>query len=395
MTRIDYPLGGDTWDDRELAAIKAVMDSGKFTMGPRVREFETRFAEHFGARHAVMTNSGSSANLIGVMACLYHPRHRLSPGDEVIVPAISWSTTYFPVHQAGLKLRFVDVDPKTLNLDADQVRRAITPKTRAVFAVNLLGNPNDFDGLRRVADDSGLLLLEDNCEGMGARFGGRHTGTFGLFGTFSTYFSHHISTMEGGVVITDDEDLYHILLSLRSHGWVREQPAHSKLRTKIDPFIEMYRFVLPGYNVRPLEISGAIGVEQLQKLPQIVDQRRANAAAFKNLFGDFAHVRIQRETGESSWFAFAMTLTGELAGRRAAVVDAFTRNGVECRPIVAGNFVNNPVMAHLDHSVSGSLGAADDIDANGLYLGNHPRDIRPQLAAVRDILDGVASGRNA
>lgn len=395
MIRIDYPLGGDTWDEREINAIKAVMDSGKFTMGPCVREFEKRFAAHFGGRYAVMVNSGSSANLIGVMACLYHPRHRLSPGDEVIVPAISWSTTYFPVHQAGLKLRFVDVDPETLNLDAEVVRRAITPKTRAVFAVNLLGNPNDFDGLRKVCDNNGLLLLEDNCEGMGARFGDNHTGTFGLFGTFSTYYSHHISTIEGGVVITDDEDLYHILLSLRSHGWIREQPAHSKLRTKIDPFVEMYRFVLPGYNVRPLEMSGAIGIEQLLKLPKIIEERRANAATFKELFGDFAHARIQRETGESSWFAFPLALRGALFGRRAAVVDAFTRNGIECRPIVAGNFLKNPVMAHLDHSVFGSFDAADDIDANGFYLGNHPRDIRPQLTAVREILDGIASGRNA
>src|ERR1035437_4387009 len=198
-----FPLATSSWDGAERAAIQRVVDSDRFTMGPEVKAFEKEFAAHFGTGYAVMVNSGSSANLIAVAAAVLNEETRLKPGDEVLVPAVSWSTTYFPLHQYGLRLKFVDIHPETLNMDLELARDAIGPRTRAVMAVNLLGNPNDFATLRQLCREFDLVLIEDNCESMGAEFEGRAAGTFGALGSFSTFFSHHISTMEGGVVVTD------------------------------------------------------------------------------------------------------------------------------------------------------------------------------------------------
>ena len=339
-----------------------------------------------------MVNSGSSANLLAIAALVYHPEKLLRAGDEIIVPAVSWSTTFFPPHQYGLKLLFVDVDRDTLNIDITKLEAAITPRTKAVFAVNLLGNPNDFRRLRAICERYGLLLIEDNCEAMGARFEGRNAGAFGICGTFSTFFSHHISTMEGGVVVTEDTVLFRTMLSLRAHGWTREQPPDSHLALTGDPFCNLFRFVLPGYNLRPLEMSGAVGREQLKKLPAFVAERRRNASLCKEVLGGIDGIRLQREVGESSWFGFSLLLEGRLAGRRRELVEALRANGIECRPIAAGNFLRNPVIRFIDHTVSGSVDVADDIDNNGLFIGNHHYDLAEQLEYCRRVLDHFVVG---
>ncbi len=385
-----YPLASTTWDGAEHAALDDVIASGRFTMGPRVRAYEDAFAAHFGKRHAVMTSSGSTANLLAIASAFWHPDLGWTAGDEVIVPAVSWSTTYFPITQSGLRLRFVDIDPATLNIDLDQLEAAITPRTRAVFAVNLLGNPVDARRLRDICARNGIVLAEDNCESMGARFQGEHAGAFGLFGTFSSFFSHHICTMEGGMVITDDRKLYDTMLSMRAHGWVRDLPEDTHLAVDPDPFVRQFRFVLPGYNLRPLEMEGALGLPQLEKLPGFVAARRANAALFQREFDGLEFLDIQRETGESSWFGFAMVLKGRLADRRAALVQALQDARIECRPIVAGNFLANPVIDKLDHSVSGTVAAAENVDVNGLFVGNHHFPIQPQITRLREVVQAVA-----
>ncbi|NAZ83638.1 aminotransferase class V-fold PLP-dependent enzyme [Kineococcus sp. R8] len=385
VTTTRLPLATTTWDDAERAAMQRVIESGYFTMGAEVRSFERAFADTVGARYAVMVNSGSSANLLAVAAAVLAPGVDLAPGDEVIVPAVSWSTTYYPLQQYGLRLRFVDVDPLTLNLDLDAVRAACGPATKAVMAVNLLGNPNDFAHLQAICTENDLVLFEDNCEALGATFEGRAAGTFGLLGTYSTFFSHHISTMEGGVVVTDDEVLHHYLLSLRAHGWTRDLPDVNHVHDKTgDPFEDSFRFVLPGYNVRPLELSGALGQEQLKKLDDIVAGRRRNAERVTEALGAQPGVRLQQEIGESSWFGFSLVLQGNLSGRRRDLVTALTANGIECRPIVAGNFTKNPVMAHLDAVWPASLPAAEEVDRDGLFFGNHHYDIADALPAVVD-----------
>ena len=212
-----FKLASSTWDHKEIEAIQRVIKSDKYSMGDQVHEYEVDFAKFFGAKYAIMTSSGSTANLLMIAAMFFtkDESRRLSRGDEVIVPAVSWSTTYFPLQQYGLKVKFVDVDRETLNIDLEKLENAITDKTKVILAVNLLGNPNDFDRIQSLIGDKSITLLEDNCESLGATLGHKQAGTFGLMGTFSSFFSHHIATMEGGCVLTNDEEIYHILHLLK------------------------------------------------------------------------------------------------------------------------------------------------------------------------------------
>ena len=383
-----YPLANSSWDEEEYAAIRSVTESGMFSMGPRVAEFERAFAGWCGSKYCVMVNSGSSANLVMVGALRYRKEAPLMPGAEVIVPAVSWSTTYYPLYQYGLKLRFVDVDINTLNYDLEQLARAITPQTRAIMVVNLLGNPNDFARIRQIIGDRQIDIIEDNCESMGATFEGRQAGTHGIMGTFSAFFSHHISTMEGGMVVTDDEELYHILLALRAHGWTRNLPKENRITTpkSDDAFTESFRFVLPGYNVRPLEMSGAIGLAQLRKLPNLVAERRKNAEGFKAMLTDYPFLRTQQEIGESSWFGFSMLLGPDAPFAREDLIAAFNRQKIDVRPIVAGNFAKNEVLKWFDHSISGNLPNADIIDSAGLFIGNHHYPLDQEFALLREAI---------
>ncbi|WP_136635761.1 DegT/DnrJ/EryC1/StrS family aminotransferase [Pseudooceanicola onchidii] len=381
-----YPLATSSWDQSEQDAIQRVIASDRYSMGAEVAEFETKFAEFFGSKFAVMVNSGSSANLLMTAALFFtkNPALKLNRGDEIIVPAVSWSTTYAPLQQYGLHLKFVDIDLETLNYDLTALEEAVTDRTRAIMVVNLLGNPNDFDALTRIIDGRDIVVIEDNCESMGATFGGKQCGTFGVMGTFSCFFSHHISTMEGGMVVTDDEELYHVMLALRAHGWTRNLPKfnHVTGEKSDDPFEESFRFVLPGYNLRPLEMSGAIGLAQLEKLPDLIRGRRANGTLVQNALGNHPKFMIQREIGASSWFGFSLVIRPDTGLARADLVRDLTAAGFECRPIVAGNFAKNEVMAHFDYEVHGTLKNADYIDQHGLFVGNHHYPIPEAVEAL-------------
>lgn len=385
-----YELAASSWGQEEIAAIHRVVESGLFTMGQEVRAFEQEFARYFGAEHAVMVNSGSSANLIGVAALFFRKDRPLQRGDEIIVPAISWSTTYHPLQQYGLKLRFVDVALDTLNIDADQVEAAITPRTRAILAVSILGNPAALDTLRAIADRHGLILFEDNCESMDAELNGRKAGTFGDIGTFSFFFSHHISTMEGGMLITDDRELADLARSLRAHGWTRDLPPDTTLYEKgADSHYEAYRFILPGYNVRPLELSGAIGREQLRKLPAMTAARRANWAHFVERFGADERFIIQREVGRSSAFSFTLILNPSAKLDRQKVFTALREADIGFRIITGGCFLRHDVIKHYDYDCHGEIVNANLAHDHGFFVGNHPVDLTPQIDRLRDVLDTV------
>jgi CDP-6-deoxy-D-xylo-4-hexulose-3-dehydrase len=384
-----YPLATTTWDQKELDAIQSVIASGMYSMGPRVAQFEREFAAYTGSRYCVMCNSGSSANLLMVAALRFRKDKPLQAGDEIIVPAVSWSTTYHPLQQYGLKLKFVDVDRDTLNYDLDALQAAVGGATRAIMVVNLLGNPNDFARIERIVGARDIVVIEDNCESLGARVGGKQAGTFGAMGSYSAFFSHHISTMEGGMVVTDDEELYHIMLSVRAHGWTRNLPKENRVTgTKSDDaFVESFKFVLPGYNLRPLEMSGAIGSEQLKKLPAMVEDRRRNARKFLDVLKAYPQLRTQKEIGESSWFGFSMIVEPDAPFRRADVVRVFTKHGIDVRPIVAGNFAKNEVLRWFDYTVHGTLTNADDLDQNGLFIGNHHYALDEEFRTLRGALD--------
>jgi CDP-6-deoxy-D-xylo-4-hexulose-3-dehydrase len=353
-----------------------------------VKQFEEQFAKYVGTKYAVMFNSGSSANLAIFAALKYVNNSIISDGDHVIVPAVSWSTTYYPVHQLGLSLSLVDIDRLTMNVDIQKVREAITPRTKAILAVNLLGNPSDLLSLREIASENNLLLFEDNCESLGAKVDGKQAGTFGLAGTYSSFFSHHISTMEGGITLTDDLAFYQTMKSIRAHGWTRDLPNENFVHNKSgDEWDDLFRFVIPGYNLRPLELEGALGQTQIKKLDGFISHRRANASALLKESSRFPNIKLQKENGESSWFGFSLLLDGPLSGRRNLLVQALNKAEIQSRPIVAGNFALNPVMRHLRHEPIPTLSNADDIHHNGLFVGNHHYQMQKQIDRLVEVLE--------
>lgn len=387
-----YELASSSWGDEEIQAIQRVVASGRFTMGENVSRFEEAFARKFGVKHALMVSSGSTANLVGIAALFYKKDRPLQRGDEVIVPSISWATTYYPLQQYGLKLKFLDVELDTLNMDVSQIEKALTPRTRMVVAVSILGNPCALDVLRKFCDKHGLYLFEDNCESMGASLNGRLCGTFGDIGTFSSFFSHHISTMEGGILVSNDTELYHLARSIRAHGWTRDVPADSSIYEKRDDdFFEAYRFILPGYNARPLELSGAIGLEQLKKLDAMVETRRNNAKVFVELFGNDERFIIQHENGMSSWFAFTVILNPEFNLDRKKVMNAMKRADIGYRIITGGNFLRHDVIRYFDYECVGEIKNANIAHDHGFFVGNHPHDVTPQIRRFHEVLVRAAS----
>lgn len=348
-----------TWGPEERQAALDVIDSGRLSMGERVSEFERAYAQYVGTKYCVAVNSGSSANLLMVAAM------SLRQGvGTVIVPAIAWSTSYAPFQQYGWTLKVVDVDLDTLNYDIEALKAAYTGE-ELILAVNLLGNPNAF------RDFPSMVILEDNCESMGAQYADLKTGAFGIMASHSTYFSHHICTMEGGLITTDDEYFYEMLLSLRSHGWTR----HWSETNRHDIRPSSYDFVYPGYNLRPTELQGAIGLKQLDKLPRFLEERRNNAERFKELASGMPWI-IQKEPewGKSSWFSFSIIT--ETPQQREELERHFVEKGIEFRPIVGGNFLRSRQAVFYQTSPeTGEMKNADQVHQCGLYIGNHHEPI--------------------
>ena len=383
-----FPLAFDSWDEQEKEAINQVIQNGFFTMGERVKQFEDNFSKYIGSKFSVMVNSGSSANLL-MIASLFYSKDKfkkLKRGDEVIVPAVSWSTSYYPLYQYGLKIKFIDIDLETLNYDLKKLKEAVSNKTKLILVVNLLGNPNNFKEIKKIVSSNDVMIIEDNCESLGAEFENKKTGTIGLLGTFSFFFSHHISTMEGGMIVTDDEELYHILLSLRAHGWTRNLPPQNHIAPKLeDQFEESFRFVLPGYNLRPLEISGAVGIIQLKKFPNFLKQRIENAKMFFKKMEKFDDILTQKEIGLSSWFGFSMVIKPGSSRNREDLIQNLNKEGFECRPIVAGNFAKSDVVKYFEREFHDELKNANWIDTNGLFIGNHHMNMKEAMECLDDI----------
>lgn len=383
---MEYKLCDNPWNREEIEAIQSVVTSGMYSMGKNVAEYEKQFAEHFGIKYAVQVSSGSAANLLVIATLVYSGR--IKRGAEVIVPAVSWSTTYAPLEQFGMKLVFVDINKDTLNLDISCVRNAVNSNTAMIFAVNLLGNSNEYDELLEICKDNNIILIEDNCESLGAKYKGKYLGTIGLMGTYSTFYSHHMCTMEGGVAVTDDEELYEYMLAIRAHGWTRNLPEDSTIyEKKEDPFYESFNFIVPGFNLRPLEMEGAIGLRQLKKIDKMIGFRRSNARYFMEQMKKYEDIRVQKEVGESSWFGFSMVLTGKLSNKRSMLVKKLQEANIDCRPIVAGNFTRNPVIKYMDYDIPASLDNADEIHDQGLFIGNYSSNNCAQVDYLISVLD--------
>ncbi len=231
MTKLNYKLLENAFNKTDLVNAINVIKSKQLTMSVYTRKFEKIFAKKVGAKYAVMVNSGSSANLLSVRAALNPKRkNNFKPGDEAIIPSLLWSTSLWPLVQSGLKPVFVDIDIETLNMDINLLKKKITKKTKEIMAIHVLGNSTEIDKLKKICEEKKIILIEDTCEALGSKFRKRYLGTFGDFGTFSFYYSHHITCGEGGMIICKNKKDYEILTSLRSHGWDRK-PIKKKIKS--------------------------------------------------------------------------------------------------------------------------------------------------------------------
>lgn len=345
--------------DEVIAATDAMIRT-EVTMGARVRAFEAAWAARCGRAHGVMVNSGSSANLL-LLAGLIEQRI-LTPGDEVLVPAVTWSTTLFPVSQLGLVPVIVDVDPHTLCIDPVSAAAARTDRTRAVFAVHLLGQAADLTPY----DD--LLVLEDACGAHGAKLHGREVGGFGVGSTFSFFFSHHITTVEGGIVVTDDGALADALRSLRAHGWTRERSDRAALEAASPEIDPRFLFVSNGYNLRPTEMAAAFGLVQEKRLDAWLARRRRNHAEWCALVADIPGVTVFPEAPgtEHAGFAFPILVERDRTGCMAAL----EARGIQTRPISGSNLARQPAIHHVPARTPVPLPVADAVHTRGFFVGN-------------------------
>ncbi|MBF0333775.1 MAG: DegT/DnrJ/EryC1/StrS family aminotransferase [Alphaproteobacteria bacterium] len=360
------------------AEIKAALEcllTTRITMGPKVKGFEAEFKAHLGSRNATMVNSGSSANLLAI-AALANPATEdgLRPGDEVIVPALSWSTTVWPLIQLGLVPVVVDIDRATLNIDPAAVEAAIGPKTRAVMPVHVYGNPCDMDALVDICERRNLILIEDGCEALGSAYDGTPVCRFGRVGTFSFYYSHHITTLEGGVCVSDDFELAELMRILRAHGWVREVEDKQRWLDRFPAIHERFLFVNLGYNLRATDVQGAFGSVQLPKLAGFVETRRQLAAFYLDALAPFRQFLSFQEVtpkGFHSWMGFAVKLEPGAPFTSGEIMAFLEKAGIETRPIICGNVARQPALAMYPHRVGGDLSRSDAIMDRAFSIGCH------------------------
>ncbi len=376
-----WPLGYPTWGTEEVLAALDCLCEQKTTMWDKCAAFEDQFSAYLGVTDSVMVNSGSSADLVLMLAA--RECGMLQPGDEVLIPAVTWPTQAWAAIQAGFSVRLVDVDPGTLNTSPEILEAAIGPKTKAIFLVHLMGNPCDMDGIGELAMEHSLLLFEDCCEALGASFDDRKVGSFGVASAFSFFASHHISTMEGGMISTSDSGFADACRLLRAHGWARDVKHRCVARELLgrygyndDP---RYFFIGMGFNFRPTELQGAIGSIQLKKLDSLNHQRNKNAAHVQiNFRSTNGHtVEWLMETSykaKPAWFALPFVLQDGLPYTRKQISAWLEGYGVDTRPIVGGNLARHPAFAKYRNMVRGPLPGADAIHDRGFYVGLPPTD---------------------
>jgi len=363
-----------TFGADEIAAATETMLSTYTTMGKKVRALEELYSKTHGHGYGVMSNSGSSANLLAIAAITnpFTPNH-LKAGDEVIVPALSWSTTIWPLVQHQLVPVVVDCD-ETFNLDIAKLEAAISPKTKAIMLVHVYGNPCNMDAIMAIAKKHNLHVIEDCCEAMGAKYDGKFVGNFGLMGNFSFFFSHHITTLEGGITVTNDFELTETLRILRAHGWSREAESHQKyvqMYPDIDP---RFIFVNLGYNLRSTEVNAAMGLLQIPKLAGVCENRQKAAAHYMHQldkYNDFFDFQQTTAKGEHTWFGFPVIVKENAPFTVKEITSYLQANKIETRPIIAGNMARHPAFNMFEHRIAGSLENADRIMQHGFAVGCH------------------------
>lgn len=370
-----YPLSVVTYDIEEILSVLDSLCSFRTTMSDKTSRFEMEFSKYLGSKESIMVNSGSSADLLIAFALVNPETRLLNPGDEILVPSLTWPTQIWSAMMAGLRIKFVDTNPTTLNMSLQDLASKITPRTKALSLVHIMGNPCDMDVISDLCKRYRLLLIEDCCESLGSTFKGRQVGTFGLASSFSFFFSHHITTMEGGMISCQDERLSDMFRLLRAHGWARNlKYLEIKEQREIDP---RYMFLNWGFNVRPTELQAGFGLEQIKRLPHFNEQRKKNAMRFiEHLDGykDFMRIMDVHPDAECSWFALPMMLTAESPFKKGDFLAYLEQEGIETRPIVAGNILRQPACGIFPEIQSDALPGTDLVHERGFYLGLHPFD---------------------
>lgn len=380
------PFGADEINE----AIESLLSTW-LTMGNKVRLFEEAFAKYLGSKYAVMVNSGSSANLIA-LSIFTNPKYsgRIGTGSEIITPAVTWVTTVYPIANVNLIPTLVDVDLDTFNVDIDSIRKAINEKTKAIMPVHLLGNPANMQEITEIAEKHGLLVLEDTCESHGAEVGGKKVGTFGDVGTFSFFMSHHITTIEGGMIVTDDEEIYEMAKALRAFGWIRDLRDKDRIADSYSDLDKRFLFVNTGYNFRPTEIQGAFGIHQIKKLDRFIKIRRENAAYWNRRleqYSDFIYLHSEKPNTHHVWFSYPITVRENRYFTKRDLTNYLEQNLIETRPIEASDITEQPVMKMLPHKIVGKLSNSKIIHKNSFFIGNHQGIGKEEREYVADTIE--------
>jgi len=359
-------LASETIDENDIKLlIRWLKTNPRLTKGEVTLKYESKWSDWLGVKHSTFVNSGSSANLIMLAALI--EAGDINPGDSVIVPAVSWATDLSPVMQLGLKPVLCDCNLEDFSVDIEHFKGlTVRPEVKAAIVVPLLGFVPEMEKIVEICNDNGVILLEDCCESLGSRYeGGDKLGTFGVMSTFSTYFGHHISTIEGGMVCTSDSKYNNILKSIRSHGWSRdwtaeEQEAHREA-WGISQFDSLYTFYYCGFNVRSTDLQAFIGLNQLDKLDNIIEARNKNYLTYLRLLG---FENTSRHFNSN--FAFPL-----VNSNRDAIAKALTEEGIECRPLVCGSMSKQPFYLKKYPDEVNYLPNAERVRTYGMYLPNH------------------------
>lgn len=396
-----FPLMADPFNYQETINALDSLLSGNLTMNQfkrnKIIEFEESWSKYIGVENSIMVHSGSSANLLA-LNILSNPiiDNPIKPGDEIITPAVTWSTTVYPIWNIGAIPVFVDVDSETYTISPEKIRAAITNKTKALMIVHLLGNPCDMDEIVKICKEHDLFLIEDTCEAHGAEYKGKKVGTFGDISTFSFFYSHHLTTIEGGSVCTDIELYAELGRIMRSQGVLRNVIDKEKYREKYvnelkyGKIDENYLFVNMGFNFRPSEINGAFGIEQILKFDKILERRREIAdIMIKKLskYSDYFILPTIQKESNHSWFAIPLIIKADSGLDKRDFLDYLKKNNIEHRPIMSGNILLQPIMDIFPHRAVGDFSGSTMIHENGFLIGNNQNITDEMIDELVKILD--------
>ena len=378
-----YSLLDDAFSKQDLIEGIKVILSKKITMSQITEKFEKNFAKSVGSKYAVMVNSGSSANLLAVFAaCNPLRKNRFKPGDEAIIPSVLWSTSLWPLVQAGLKPVFVDIDPLTLNADIELLISKITSRTKLIMAIHVLGNSTDIEILKKVCEMKKIILVEDTCESLGSKFKKKSLGTFGDFGTYSFYYSHQITSGEGGMVTCKTLEDYKILYSLRAHGWARGINA-IKNKKKLGNLNKDFVFINSGFNLRPTDIAAAMAFNQFKRLKKLMKIRDDNRTKIINKLlssnnwnKQFTFINPAPNVSPS-WFGLPILISKRFVSHKNNFLSYLNHKGIETRPIISGNFMNQPcVKLYKLNQNNEKFLNAQLIEERGFFIGLHTQRIK-------------------